>query len=60
VLWQHVFQVVACVLSAVQRASHAARHSVDFMAFRTVEAYASLRLTRIKYNINNLPRAEKE
>jgi len=38
VLWQHVFQVVVCVLSAVQRQfvvcvlsavqSHAARHSV--------------------------------
>jgi len=26
VLWQHVFQVVVCVLSAVQ--SHAAQHSV--------------------------------
>jgi len=28
VLWQHVFLVVQCVLGAVQRATHAARHSV--------------------------------
>jgi hypothetical protein len=28
VLWQYVFQVVVCVLGAVQRALHAVRHSV--------------------------------
>jgi len=28
VLWQHVLQVVVCILSAVQRALRTARHSV--------------------------------
>ena len=27
-MWQHVFQVLVCVLSAVQRETHTARHSV--------------------------------
>jgi len=37
VLWQHVFQVVVCVLSAVQRA--AARHSVNISHAATTPHY---------------------